>query len=165
MFRAITEAIKELVIVIGDLTDSVDDLAKVVRLRQPGLVFLQFVREGFNGMKEFKLVLPPATARDVQFFEVELKVGDKDPVTLHPANVDYGKDPVNTSEIAGLQAENGTIVTGTLRDLDDAGNKSPAREFSLTVSDTNAPPMPGEVVLEITNEAVNIIDTPIDPVP
>lgn len=156
-----------IVTALDDLLFSVNDLVKVVRSQnKPGLVFLQFLKEGSNGMKVFTLKLPLATAEDVKFFEVVYKVGDAEPVTLTPLNPDYGKTPVTPGEIPNLQAENGTVVVGTVCCVDDAGNKSAVREFSLEVLDTTAPPMPGEVGIVITDEFADepVIDPPTDPV-
>mgnify|MGYP000709351988 CR=1 FL=1 len=150
MFESIASSILELA---KALIKASDRLAKVVRHRKSGQVFLCFTKEGYHGMKEFKLVLPLATARDVKFFEVVYKDGDADPVVLHPANADYGKDPETFGEIAGLQAENGTVITGSVCDIDDAGNKSEASEFSLTVSDTTAPTLLSSSIL---NGAINV---------
>jgi hypothetical protein len=153
---------------LDDITHAINGLTKALVTTQtkPGLVFLQFLKEGSNGMKVFTLKLPLATAEDVKFFEVVYKVGDAEPVTLSPVNPDYGKTPVTTGEIPNLQAENGTVITGTVCCVDDAGNKSPVREFSLEVLDTSAPPMPGEVGIVITDEFADepVIDPPTDPV-
>lgn len=159
-----------IVTALDDLCFSINDLTKVVRSQtKPGLVFLQFLKEGSNGMKVFTLKLPLATAEDVKFFEVVYKVGDAEPVTLSPVNPDYGKSPATPGEIPNLQAANGTVVSGSVCCVDDAGNKSAVREFSLEVLDTSAPPMPGEVGIVITDEfadaPVDPVDPPVDPVP
>jgi hypothetical protein len=153
---------------LDDITHAINGLAKALVRSQtkPGLVFLQFLKEGSNGMKVFTLKLPLATAEDVKYFEVVYKVGDAEPVTLMPVNPDYGKTPATPGEIPNLQAENGTVVSGTICCVDDAGNKGPAREFSLEVLDTSAPPMPGEVGIVITDEFADApVDPPVDPVP
>lgn len=159
-----------IVTALDDLCFSINGLTKVVRLQpKPGLVFLQLLKEGSNGMKVFTLKLPLATAEDVKYFEVVYKVGDAEPVTLTPLNPDYGKTPTTPGEIPNLQAVNGTVVVGTVCCVDDVGNKSATREFSLEVLDTTAPPMPGEVGIVITDEFADApvpdTDPETDPVP
>lgn len=120
-----------------------EQLVKIFRLRKPGLVYLT-LWQGENGMLKFVLVLPEKGAADVVQRELTVSVGDKEPVF-----VTVDGDAVRSSVLEG---EDGEAVTGTLVDVDDAGNKSEAREFSFVLADTIAPPMPGEVGLEVTEE-------------
>lgn len=141
---------------LDDVASAIDDLTKFNRSQvPPGQVYLVTLNEGMNGMKGFKLVLPLATSKDTQFFEVVYQAGDSQPVTLHPANADYGKEPVTQGEIPNLVADAGTVVKGTVACVDDSGNKSPATPFEVVVLDQTAPPAPGEVGIVITDEAVS----------
>lgn len=122
---------------------NLQSLAKISRLRKPGLVYVTFW-QGDDGMLKFVLVLPEKGASDVVQREVTVAVGANEPVL-----VTVDGDTVKTSAFEG---EDGETVVGTLVDVDDAGNKSEAREFSFVLVDTIAPPMPGEVGLEVTEE-------------
>lgn len=128
---------------INSIDFQLKQLVKIFRLRKPGLVYLT-LWQGENGMLKFVLVLPEKGAADVVQRELTVSVGDKEPVF-----VTVDGDAVRSSVLEG---EDGEAVTGTLVDVDDAGNKSEAREFSFVLADTIAPPMPGEVGLEVTEE-------------
>lgn len=122
---------------------NLSNLVKIFRLRKPGLVYVT-LWQGDDGMLKFVLVLPEKGAPDVVQREVTVAVGANEPVL-----VTVDGDTVKTSVFEG---EDGESVVGTLVDVDDAGNKSEAREFSFVLVDTIAPPMPGEVGLEVTEE-------------
>lgn len=141
---------------LKNISMSLEDIDKTLRSQvPPGQVYLVTLNEGMNGMKGFKLVLPLATSKDTKYFEVVYQAGDSQPVTLHPANADYGNEPVTQGEIPNLVAESGTVIKGTVACIDDSGNKSPATPFEVVVLDQNAPPAPGEVGIVITDEAVS----------
>lgn len=124
------------------INKSFQDILKVLRLKKPGLVFIS-LRQGDDGMLKFVLVLPQAGASDVVSREVRLSVAD----VLY--EVDLAGDVVETAEFTG---EDNAVVTGTLVDVDDAGNRSEAREFSFVLVDTVAPPQPGELSIKVTGE-------------
>lgn len=118
-------------------------IKKLLGKRMPGLVFLKVVREE-DEMLFFNLVLPPAGAADVASRQVTVTIGTGDPQTINLAGTD-----LSTPELSG--SDNDAVV-GTLVDTDDAGNASPAREFSFVLVDTLAPPQPGELGIAITRE-------------
>lgn len=96
-------------------------------------------------MLTFILVLPGKSADDVVSRELTVSVGGADPVMVTLAG-----DTVNSQEMAG---EQGAAISGSLVDIDDAGNRSPARDFSFTLQDTIAPPQPGDVGIVVTSES------------
>ena len=117
-------------------------------VRMPGLIKLQTTyqtqKNGDQKMLQFTLTLPPVGAPDVVSRELTTKVGDAEPVV-----VVLTPDVV---EQAGFECEDNAVVTAALVDVDDAGNRSEAREQSWTVVDTIAPPLPGELGLLVTGE-------------
>lgn len=125
------------------INSNLENIVKVLRLCKPGLVFLTFYK-GDDNMLKFVLTLPTKSATDVVSREVTVVVAGADPVVIN-----LGGDAVETPEFSG---EDGATVTGTLVDIDDAGNRSPAREFSFTLVDNLAPPQPGEVGVKVTAE-------------
>lgn len=126
------------------LKEEVYSLTKVLRLRQPGVVFLEVVFERVNGMLQFVLVLPPKSAVDVVSREVQVQVGSALGQTL--------TFPGDTLETGTLEGNDNEIVTGSLVDIDDAGNRSEPRTFEFTLTDTIAPAQPGEVGIRVTAE-------------
>jgi len=60
-----------------------------------------------------------------------------------------GRDAVETKE---FKAPQDSTVTVRVENVDDAGNVSPAREQQFALSDTFAPPEPGEIGLRTTGE-------------
>lgn len=131
---------------------SLRQIVKILRLRRPGMVFL-VIRKDEIGMLKFVLVLPTAGAHDVVTREIDLQIGDGEVQRLEVSG-----DTLETIEFSGDQ---GTTVTGSLRDVDDVGNVSEPRDFTFTLEDTLAPPQPGEVGARVTEETP---DTPVDPV-
>lgn len=113
-------------------------------IKKPGKVSLSIISQGENGMLKFVLVLPPKGAEDVVKREVTVTVGSVGPnlLTLDGA--------ANETEL--LDGNDGEVVVGNLVDVDDAGNRSEAREFNFTLVDTIAPPQPGEVGVRVVSE-------------
>jgi len=109
-----------------------------------GISFLTSEKE--NGMLKFVLTLPQAGAADVVARKLTVKVGEADAVKF-----DLAADAV---ESEGFECEDNTEVTGSLVDVDDAGNESAASEFSFVIVDTFPPPQPGEVGVKVTGESV-----------
>lgn len=145
IFRLYQE-MKKLIVEVSSLIKELKLLAKLIRLRKPGMVFLKIVGEG-HGMLQFKLVLPAPGASDVVNREVSVKIGENDPI-----QVNLPGDAVE-SEI--FECPDETEVTGTLVDIDDASptpNRSEPRDFSFIVVDTIAPPQPGEIGIAVVNE-------------
>jgi len=134
------------------VTAAINSVTKVLRLRKPGLVFLCLVNEN-NSMLEFKLLLPPASAADVASREVRFMIDD------FLVEADLNKEDQETNL---YQAEEGAVIRGTLVDIDDAGNRSEAREFEYTLNDTLAPPQPGELGLEVVAEFDTTTPPPVE---
>ncbi len=146
MMSKIVRELTALVVVGRDILAELRAIRKIVGLRAPGLVFLKVVREE-DEMLVFNLTLPPAADKDV------LNGGKRTVVvtigTGEPQTIELAGDAVATEELSG--ADNDPVV-GTLVDTDDAGNDSPAREFSFVLVDTIAPPQPGEIGLNVFRE-------------
>lgn len=119
-------------------------IEKLLRLRQPGLVWLKVVSEKENGMLKFVVVLPAPGASDVAKRELQVAIGSGSPATF-----ELPGDALNSDEMGGEENE---TVAGQLIDIDDAGNRSEARTFSFVLVDTIAPPQPGELGLKVTAE-------------
>ncbi len=98
---------------IGELIKLNEQILKAIRLRQPGMVFLTLVSEK-DGMLKFKLVLPAAGASDVISRELSFKIGESE-----PESVALDGSATETAEFSGAD---GATVTGSLVDIDDAGN-------------------------------------------
>lgn len=120
-------------------------LDRVIKPPKPSNVsFLVSQKE--NGMLKFVLVLPQAGAADVAFRKLTVKVGGAEAVEFNLA-----ADVVESQE---FECEDSAEVTGSLVDVDDAGNESVGRAFSFVITDTFAPPQPGEVGVKVTGESV-----------
>lgn len=126
-----------------EVAAAIDDLLKVMRLRQPGLVFLKLIGEE-NSMLKFVLMLPAAGAPDVTERLCTVAIGANGPTTWTLPGT-----AVESDEMAGNDND---LVTGYLVDVDDANNHSEPRSFSFTLADTIPPPRPGEIGLRITGE-------------
>lgn len=120
-------------------------LVRVLRLRRPGRVFIVIYEERKMGMLVFKLVLPVVAAMDVVKRHLQVQLG----TGAEPQVFELDKNVTETEE---FRAPQGTVVTGSLIDEDDAGNRSEPSTFEFTLEDTIAPPQPGQVGLVVTNE-------------
>lgn len=141
------------------VTAAIRSLIKVLRLRQPGMVFLVLTRE-IDSMLEFKLILPAPSAPDVVERRLSLQIGSQPPLT--PVLMADEEAPL-------YSGTEGDLVSGSLVDVDDAGNVSPPRDFEFTLRDTIAPPQPGEIGIEVVREYFEGQDEeepadPVDPV-
>jgi hypothetical protein len=110
----------------------------------PGAVKLFTLSQGENKMLNFKLVLPPPSAADVVSVELKTRIGEADEV--------INQYPPSQAEVDGFSGQDGDVVLVSLVDIDDAGNRSPAREQSFSLTDTIAPPQPGEIGMVVTGE-------------
>lgn len=118
-------------------------IERITKPPKPGIItFLTSEKE--NGMLKFVLSLPQAGAADVVSRKLTVKIGESELVALELA-----ADALESQEF--VCADN-TVVVGSLVDVDDAGNESPASEFSFVIVDTIAPPQPGEVGVKVTGE-------------
>jgi hypothetical protein len=139
----LTEKIVLLTREVIELTRELKRCRKVISLRKPGLVYVLVTSEE-SGMLKFKVKLSPPGAADVVGRELTVKVGDAEATTVTLAG-----DATESAEMTG--ADN-AVVSGSLTDVDDAGNRSESRLFEGTLTDTIAPPQPGELAIEITGE-------------
>lgn len=128
-----------------ELRDAVAAILKLLRLRTPGLVWMKVVSEGENGMLKFVLMLPPKGVSDVVQRQLAVKVGSNDLGT-----VVLEGDIIESNE---MQGDDNDVVEGSLIDVDDAGNPSEPRTFSFVLTDTLAPPQPGELGIRVTEES------------
>lgn len=124
------------------VTAAILSVAKVLRLRKPGKVFLILYNE-IDGMLDFQLILPAPSAHDVIERRLSVQIGTLPPLT--PVLMVDEEAPV----YAGTE---GDVISGTLVDVDDAGNQSPPRDFEFTLQDTIAPGQPGEMGIEVIRE-------------
>lgn len=91
----------------------------------------------------FNIVLPLKAAPDVVEREVVIKIGDVDT----QLNI-----PGDQTLIEAYEGDQGALVTVSLIDIDDAGNRSPASVATIELLDTFPPPAPGQIGLEIFDE-------------
>jgi hypothetical protein len=132
---------------LQELVQLCRDILKILKLRQPGFVWIKvtesFYKEHIKMLK-FKLVLPSPGASDVVSRKITVKIGEQDVLDAELAG-----DALETAEMSGVDND---PVVGSLVDVDDAGNMSPAREFSFVLIDSIAPPQPGELGIVVTGE-------------
>lgn len=139
----LTDYVGELSFEVSQSTKELKRCRKVLSLRKPGLVYVLVTSEE-SGMLKFKVVLPSPGAADVVVRELTVKIGDAEATTV--------KLDGAAMESAEATGEDNTVVSGSLTDVDDAGNRSPVRLFEGTLTDTLAPPQPGELAIVITGE-------------
>lgn len=128
------------------------------QLGRPGLVKLKLEKERFDmatSVFDVTLVLPGASAPDVTKRVLQYSLGGASTVTLELG--------AGASEYALASVPQDTSIVGSLVDVDESGNQSQPSEFSLVVSDTQAPPQPGQVGLVLGGEKF-VDDAPVAPV-
>jgi len=109
----------------------------------PGLMRVSVSNEE-RDMLIFDVVLPAVTVSDVVSRELTVAVEGQVPETRSLAG---------TIDVAvGFKAPQDTNVVLTLVDVDDAGNRSEARVQTVVLADTIAPPLPGELGVNVTGE-------------
>lgn len=94
-------------------------------------------------MLHYVVLLPPPSAPDV--VNRRLSVNGSD-FNINP----------NMTEFGGFSGSDGDSVFVRVVDIDDATptpNESPPREMTFTLTDTIAPPQPGEIGLRIVSES------------
>lgn len=114
---------------------------------KPGPVQLVVTGETFMEQQKFlkfTLVLPPKAAPDVATRELTVKIGDNEASTSTLAG--------NESSVEGLEGLADAVVEVSLADVDGNGNRSPAVSGTFRLVDTIAPPVPGELALQVTGE-------------
>lgn len=114
------------------------------KVPKPKMVGLSILSQGETGMLKFVLTLPTVGVSDVVSRELTVAVGDVEAVLLTLSS--------DATESQEFEAADDTVVTGTLVDVDNAGNKSEAREFNFVIVDTIAPPQPGELGVKVISE-------------
>lgn len=112
----------------------------------PGILRLAVYSEE-SDMLKFKLTpIPAPGAPDVVRRELTVTVADGAPTLIELA-----PDQTEATSDTFVGNDNDRVLT-SLVDIDDAGNRSPAREQEFTLTDTIAPPEPGAIGLEVTEE-------------
>jgi len=117
---------------------------KQTPLPMPGAMIVNITGESENNMLKFTVDIPDESTADVvkRVLTVDVdgtKTGQEFP----------GRDAAVSNEFQGDQ---GATVMLSLVNVDDADNKSEARELMVTLTDTLAPPMPGEFGITVTGE-------------
>ena len=116
-------------------------------LRSGHAVKIRIISKGENVMADkilFNIILPPKAAPDVIEREVVVKIDDVET----QFNI-----PGDQTLIEAYEGDQGALVTVSLIDIDDAGNRSPASVSPVIILvDTIAPPQPGQIGLEMFDE-------------
>lgn len=115
------------------------------RLAYVGPVVFTQTGESDMGLK-FKIVLPPTTAPDVVSGELAVKIDGGEPIITATAATDT---EVSNDAFVG---EDGATVELSYLLIDDAGNRSLPSTAVGTLTDTIAPPQPGQLAIVVTEE-------------
>lgn len=129
---------------LGRIEKRLYEIARLLRV-PPMPAPLKLNLKGQVGlMLHFEVTLPPPGAADVVSREFSIAIGEGEVsiITLEPTAVSAGPFEGNDNDVIKL----------TLVDVDDAGNRSEARSQELVLTDTLAPPQPGEMGLVVTSE-------------
>lgn len=114
------------------------------RMYRPGFLSISF--QGASVMADkilYRVLLPEPGARDVVTRELRVATATTEEIfVLGPAEVQ--------SDL--LRGDQGTTVTVSLVDIDDAGNRSEASEAQFFLTDTLPPPKPGELAMVVEGE-------------
>lgn len=114
------------------------------RMYRPGFLSISF--QGASLMADkilYRILLPEPGARDVVTRELRVATATTEEIfVLGPAEVQ--------SDL--LRGDQGTTVTVSLVDIDDAGNRSDASEAQFFLADTLPPPKPGELAMVVEGE-------------
>lgn len=95
---------------------------------------------------KFKVALPPITASDVVSGELSVKIDSGEPIVIATT-----KDQTEVED-GQLSGRDGATVELSYVLIDDAGNRSEPSVFVGQLTDTIAPPKPGELALAVTEE-------------
>lgn len=95
---------------------------------------------------QFEIGLPTPTAPDVASGELTIQIGSNEPFVINTTPTEQ------TIQDARFSGADGETVIATFVFVDDAGNKSQAREASAVLADTIPPPQPGELAIRVTGE-------------
>lgn len=113
------------------------------------------VFEGEFGMLQFCLCLPKQSCHDVVSRRLTVYVDGAGPTVI---DLDAG-----VVEYEGFEGVHGSVVSGSLVDIDAAGNESLPSEFSFTLVDTFPPPMPGQVGVKVVGQTHPEPEVPAEP--
>lgn len=109
----------------------------------PGLMRVSVSKEE-KDMLIFDVILPVAAVSDVVTRELTVAPEGQTPETRSLGGAE--------TLAVGFKAPQDTNVALTLVDVDDAGNRSEARVQTVVLKDTIAPPLPGELGVNVTGE-------------
>jgi hypothetical protein len=110
---------------------------------KPGKLQITLIKENGENMLEYKILLPAHDVKDLVDRELTVTVGD---------TVDVFHLAPDAMESAVLTASQDSVVSLSLVDVDDAGNRSEASVLEVTITDTIAPPTPGTLSVVVVGE-------------
>ena len=116
----------------------------LLRCTNPGDLKIEIGDSKMAGVILFQVVLPPKGADDVVTRELQLSFADGGVLTV---NLEASAETT-----AVLRGPEGTQVTVSLVDVDDAGNRSEPSVAVFDLVDIIPPPKPGELSLSIVGE-------------
>jgi hypothetical protein len=122
--------------------ESIRSLA--MSFRQP-LLFVSLVHKGSDMALVYKVSAGKSSAADVVSRELSVVVNGvaiSEPVSFSGDATDFGE----------IRIEQGSEVTMTLVDIDDAKNRSEPAVLAFVAADTIAPPQPGEFGVTLARE-------------
>jgi len=125
--------------------DRIEKLQKQLLFRLgPGNVSIRITGEtSMADVLLFVVYLPPKSAPDVVARKLSVEIDGETRV------LELDADASQVADLSGLE---GSTVSLSLVDIDNADNQSEASVFSTILKDTIAPPKPGVLGLEITAE-------------
>lgn len=142
MWRPFGFITSRLDIIISNLVSIRNNTSKILFcLSKPGKLRVIPISERRSGSMAdtivFNVLLPPKSAPDVVARKLTVTVGDAETVTLD----------VSTEQISvdGLEGPEGSSVTLSLVDVDNAGLESQPSSVTVTLADTFPPPAPGQI--------------------
>ncbi len=121
---------------------------------QPGEVTLIFTKETTTvpNMILFNVPMPDlALPNDIATRKLHVVVQQADGEHVIDLEATATDTVIENDDFKAVQD---TDITGSLIDVDDAGNASPARTFTVTANDSFAPPEPGEFGPVMTGEVI-----------
>lgn len=132
--------------------DRINYSLKVLRMRTAYVGPLRITITGEENMSlKFKVGLPPVTAQDVVSGELSVRIDGGDPIVVAtaPADTEVVHDSFTGAD--GATVEMSYVLT------DDAGNPSQPSVAVGTLTDTIAPPQPGQLALTVTEEVNDVV--------
>jgi hypothetical protein len=110
---------------------------------RPGRLKVHVVKEE-DGMLYFVFSLPVPGAADVATRELTVSIAGADPVTVSPA--------IGDTESQEFSGNDNDTIHAELVDIDDADNRSTPSVYEGVLTDTLAPPQPGELGVKVVRE-------------